>query len=596
MQRALPLLALLLLIGGGAYFLLSGDAPAQLEDYDDGDGALDGEDEEHVLLEGDSNAAARIEADRLARERAKAEDKERERALAATQPKVFLEGRVVDARTNQPVKGAYAWLESAEQPCPRLPGRGAFREVRRPGTDVVQHEFSSPQGPRPLGAGPPPPRTPHATERTDADGRFSMAARGDIDHALLRGGFDLFVMADGFVATVVCALPNGKDVEVRLERGHTIRGTVRNVFNRPVPQARVQAKPADGTPQQLGHFAWTLTDEQGRFELTGLVSGAVNVTVEHPQHMAKTVGPREPNAPGALDIQLVSAFFVKFALETANGQPPKNTTIEWRTSGKPPHAGLALLFMGTEPSEDRSYEGRAPAMPCDHREVVFTLKAEGHATWTSDPILLPQEGGEKTVPVVLQADTSRARVRVHFEKVGGEAVSYVQLGAQERIIVRGPQEVAGGLVKHMAADFELSGVPPGPYRLIFEMPSYAPVQLDFTAREGEEIAETITLQDPAKLRVRFTASEALVVTFRITKDEQVVPVFIEGEKPTNEPVDPNEAGARRIEASVDGTVLTGLGNGVHVIDVVDPKLRAARTRVTLVEGDEVEVEIAVSRR
>lgn len=604
MRSALPILALAFLLAGGVYYLLEGGAPAPVEDFDDGgDDQLTDEERERVLLEGDPQAAARIKAAREARERAKAETDARDRALVQAQPKVFLVGRVVDASNDQPIVGAYAWLESAEQPCPRLPRRVLLvLNDNVTGNSVSLPPSGAMQG---GAAGIPPPRTPHATERSDKDGRFSMAARGDIDHTKLTGGFDLFVMADGYVATMVCALPNGRDVEVRLQRGHTIRGTVRNVFNRPVSGVEIMASPVGETPRQLGHFAQGTTDQQGGFELTGLVAGEVVVETRHPNYMPRKMGPLDPKNTRTLDIQLVSALLVTFEIETVDGKPPNNASVEWRTAGKPPHTGLQLLRLADArksgpptDSETGTWKTDPIAVPCDHPEISFTVKADGHGAWRGQPMLLPQEGGEKTVPVALLPDTSQGRVRVRFESEGGEAVPYTQLKATERIMVRGQQKVEGGLVKQIGTEFQLTAVPPGPYAVIFRMPEYAPARVDFDARAGEETALTVTLHDAAKLRIRFTAAEPIMVGFRIRKDNQIVPAFLEDG--TNAAVDPNadpdDAHAPKAEASDDGTLFTGFAGGDHVIEVTDPKLRAQRTRVTLIEGDEVEVEIRVTRR
>ena len=455
-----------------------------------------------------------------------------------------------------------------------------------------------------LDKGVPPPRSPRSTERTDADGRFSMAARGDIDHAKLEGGFDLFVMADGYIAACECAVPNGREIQVRLKKGHRIRGTVRNVFSRPVADLAVRAVPTGDTPKQLGHYASTTTDEQGRFELTGLQPGAVMVQTALTQsYMPKEVGPIDPQAAQPLDIELVSALQVSFSIQTADGQPPRNPSLEWQTSGKPPHRGLQMLLSDrADPwkpeSKDRlgGYPTLPVPIPCDHREVTFTVKADGHSAWRSRPVLLPQEGGKNVVPVALQADTSVGSIRVSFENESGEPQAYNQLNADERIIVRGEQKVEGGVVKLVGEDFRLNDLPPGPYALAFRMPKHAPARVEFDVVAGEETAVTVTLRDPARLRVRFVAPERMVVKFSISKDRRPVAVFVEGDdKPADDPtkMDPD---APAIESSDEGTVLTGLGGGEHLIEVTDPKVRTVRKRVTLIEGDEVEVEIRLAYR
>lgn len=604
MQRAIPLLLLLLLVGAGVVYLLSGDTPAPLDDFDDDGTEMTEEERAKVLLEGDPEAAKRLEAERQARARAKAEADATKRALDRAQPKEFLVGRVVDASNDKPVANAYVWLEDARQPCPRLPQRGALQRTSSEGNQPV-HTLMTPMGPGALIGTPHAPRTPQSTERTNEEGRFSMAARGDVDHDQLTGGFDLFVMADGYVAAVVCALPNGRDVEVRLLRGHTVQGTVRNVFNRPVRGAQISAVPDEKTPKQLGHYAWTTTDEQGRYTLTGLKSGALLVNVTHPHHMPKRVGPKDPLDSAQLDIQLVSALRVTFAIETSDTQPPKNASVEWHTTGKPPHSGLQLLRVTgvhdrAEPvrSADGKWKTEPIRIPCDHPEVMFSVKADGHSAWHSGARLVPQEGGEQSIPVVLLPDTSQGRLRVKFETETSEVIPYAKLAASKRIIVRGQQKVEGGLVEQGGAEYQLTALPPGPYSVIFYMRDYAPARIDFDARAGEETVETITLRDVAKLRLRFTADEPMMVGFRILKDNRVVPTYPDDEKavPLDPNADPNANEAPQAKASDEGTLFTGFGNGDYLIEVTDPKLRAERTRVSLIEGDEVEVEIRVHRR
>ena len=572
--------------------LLQDDADPLLDDVQDDLEATD--DSDRVLLEGDEHAAARVAARRRAKAKADADAKARAEALEAARPQVLLEGRVVVDATNQPLQGATIHAETAQANCPRIPARvtgGVF--VLELGTD--------PGGGAMLGPSMRSGVQSHALRQllstswtTGKDGRFTITVAGGADLTALQGAFDLFVTSRGYIGQALCAVPNGKDVLVRMRKGAELSGHVRNIHDRPIEGARIMAMPATGTPEVLGFVAAAHTDATGRFELEGLDQGVVTLAVSHPNYIPQKVERVDTRQQRVPPIRLVASYRVSFALETGDAEAPRTPSVEWITSGTTPRHGLTVVAL--QDGANRSPWPTVPvAIPCDRQEVRFTVKATGYAPWKSEAVLVPPEGGEATIAVPLQPDTTLGRLTVRFETESGDAVSYADLGAHNDIHIRGTQEVEGGLVMQTSTDFKLTAVPPGPYALLFSMRDYAPVRVEVEARAGEETVETVTLRPPARLRVRFSAPEPALVGFHIKKDNRVVLAFPMTEQDAPLP-ERDQVEAPKAKADENGTVFSGLGSGDHVIEITDAKFHAPRTRVTLVEGDEVEVAIRLERR
>jgi ATP-dependent protease HslVU ATPase subunit len=132
----------------------------------------------------------------------------------------------------------------------------------------------------------------------------------------------------------------------------------------------------------------------------------------------------------------------------------------------------------------------------------------------------------------------------------------------------------------------------GPYRVTITGPKFAPIVVDVTVVAGELVERKVTAEPPAKLKVRFVADERLTVRFRVTKDGRLAGAIPEGIESAPQEADPNAP----LSATGGGTglVLSGMGGGTHVVEILSEELVAARHTVNLTPGETKEIEIEVN--
>lgn len=590
MKKAAPLLVLLLLGLAGAYFALQRSAPKGLRP-------------DEPIEEGPapdrrpppSLAAAPASTNPRPKPAAATESDPAE-ASSTPDTGAALSGVVVDAETGKPIAGASVCAEVASEPCPRALLR-----------------------PHPLLDGPD-------AGISDKSGRFYSARAAPIVTTDKDGAFriewdrpdasDLFVKAAGHVLTVSCRATTAAPVTIRLERGLQIEGVVVARDERPIAGARVWTMPASGAATGLGHEEMATTNAEGKFLLSGLVSGAVVVRAE--QFPAYMPAASEPMEPGRRDVKLVlvPAFVVSFDLKTDDGREAETPTVAWTTTGTPPRKGLQILesasaagphlrdvpIVPASPSAGGGSSWVPIRLPADRPSVRFEVKALGYSPWASEAIEIPPEGGATTVPVELRRDPNLGRLIVRFENAAdGAPLSYLT----EKVVVEGiwrrdGQGVGGGVVLQSRGEaLEVPALPSGPYGLVLRSPGHAPLTLDkIEVAAGRDTEVRAAFGPPAKLRVKFTAPERTMVSFQLVQGKE--PVLSFPELPPGElPAADGGAAApkdRSVVAGVEGVVLSGLATGRYTIEVLSPEWTAPATSVDLVEGDVKEVEIAVSKR
>jgi hypothetical protein len=227
-------------------------------------------------------------------------------------------------------------------------------------------------------------------------------------------------------------------------------------------------------------------------------------------------------------------------------------------------------------------------IPCDHRNVHFHLKADGFTAWRPDPEPLPIDGGERTIIASLTRDTALAPLEFKFTDEKGEVVSFASLGAKLDAPIRLDGTRIGEIVLEGREVLRFPGLLAGPYRFGIRMPKYAPVEFDIDIVAGEKNQKTVKLEPPAKLHLKFTAAERLLVRFRIMQDAQMIPAF------------PEKTGAavgQGLSAQGnEGAVFTGLASGTYSVEVTSPELVAISRSVTLRAGETTELEIEVEKR
>jgi hypothetical protein len=225
--------------------------------------------------------------------------------------------------------------------------------------------------------------------------------------------------------------------------------------------------------------------------------------------------------------------------------------------------------------------------------VILQIRADGYATWRSDPLRLPAEGGEKTFDVTLTGDLATGAAKISLEDDIGEKVSFVGAEVQTVIQRTDPGARASAYVLMQAEDLTITDLPAGAYRIRMVSRQFAPAQVDIVVTVGQTTESLVRVRPPAKVRVRFYAPEETLVRFRLTQDGRTsvgVPdgTFHRGtDEKTGEPV---------LAAGADGILLSGLATGAYTVEVLSEDLAAPPTVVHLVEGDTREVEIHVRPR
>lgn len=568
MARLWPLLLVLVAIGAIAYFFVGGEEGGLL-----GDAADHEEDEDYVAPElrgHGKDADWRNPTDRPPAP-------ERTEPPPETTPEddrvVFLEGQVLDAETEAPLKGARVWLLPHEEPCPRLADSPTIFQ------GLGQVDLT-----------------------TDPQGRFQVRAQPEYVPAT--GTFDVFASAKGHILGVVCTPTTPGEITMRLERGLKLEGRVRAPDGRAVEDASIRARPAPETPATPGHGTvgptHPSTDENGRFAIDGLLPGDLLLDVEHAHFMPQTVGPHDPENADDLEITLVPALRATFQIRTDDGRDPEHPTLVWRTTGANPRSDVLLLAAvesrgvdhedGTTPGEMTSQTVR---LPCDAPSVVLQLKADGYATWTSEPLRLPSEGGEETYEITLTGDLATGSAKISLEDDAGEALNFAEAAVEVAVMQVTQGARSSAYVLEQREDLRITDLPAGLYRIVLRSALFAPVETDLTIEVGQEAEALLRTRPPAKVKVRFVADNPTMVRFRLTQGNEVIHGVPEGsfargtDEQTGEPI---------LSAGQDGLLLSGLAAGTYTIEVLSDEHTAPPTVVHLNEGDTTEIEIRVRLR
>ncbi|MFO0932415.1 MAG: carboxypeptidase-like regulatory domain-containing protein [Planctomycetota bacterium] len=587
MRRVAPLLVLLAL-GVAAFFLLRprGDAPVVGEAVDDA-----GPRAARAPGAVDVDLASRAGRRPAAMDGAPggADEPPPDASAPATGPRVV--GVVLDDASGEPVKGAVVVVTSASKPCPSTVPADVFEWGFAVATPVREGDRSL------------------ARERgkvsTGEDGAFALAWDG--------GPADLVVRKQGWLVATACAVGVEAPVTVRLRRGASIAGAVVTPTGAPIAGVEVAARPPRGLPETPGRVEAATSDAEGRFTVAGLLPEAFDLAFRHAAYFDEA---RPAVAAGTRDLRVVMrpAFVVTFRLTTDDRTRPESPTVEWRLAGggpgeiamlqpapapapAPGAAGLpAEMQPGTPPAGTFEYEPLK--VPAGRPTATFVVKAIGFEPWTSEPVEVPPEGGATTLDVPLRRDPTLGRARIALEDREHRVLSY----ADERCTValgrRDGKPVPAGVVTYPREAIEFPALPGGPWRFVIRAPRFAPATVDLDVRAAGETEGRAVLAPTAKLKVRFFATEPLLVKFRLVSGGEVAWPFVE--KPANDAAAagaPDEAGEEQTTASGhEGIVLTGLAAGRYTVEGVGPDVAVPPTPVDLVEGETKDVEITVTRR
>lgn len=486
---------------------------------------------------------------------------------AAAAGEVLAEVQVLDAATGQPLAGAQVWFEPAGSPCPRLPDEAQV----------------SP---------PPSPLSSRAVIRhtTDAEGRFVLdTAR----HARPPAeALDVFAAAPGYRLGLACAVRlDGGRATLRLARGHALQGRVVDPGGRGLEGCVVLARPAAAAARLPENAGWAVSDEQGRFALSGLGDGPLRLTVAREGWFPQVLPEEDPRDPRERVVRLVPALALRFRLRTDDGRPPENPTVR-AVLGQPAEQVLELLTL----LPDETAEGRLTApvlLPASAGTVELEVKADGYAPFRLAREPVPPEGGARTLPVLLARDSGQGALLLLFEDESGRALPYRDLRALPPTITPlDRQDLGGGVVLETAEALRFPSLPPGRYEVGVRAFGHAPALVTGSVVAGAPSEVRTRLRPAARLRVRFSAPSARLVRFRLLQDGRVVPALTEA----GAAGEPEAGDAPLLAAGEGGVVLGGLASGTYVVEVLSDDLLPSQTTVRAREGETEEVEIRVQPR
>ncbi len=574
MRGPLIVICAAVLAGGLLFVFTRGDGD---DTSDSGMGALDEdtyvEDDDAAMLEGDPNKRPPREAPPSTTPTPAGPPAETDVLLVS--------GLVLDAE-GEPAAGALISVEHMQSPCPRpprisLPPEGTVPEGHgNPNNDLLTHG------------------------RADSEGRFRiLQSARDKD----TGGFDLFVLAPGHIAHCACGVGAGSDVTIRLLRGGAITGTVRDLLGRPVGGATVRARPAPPALPIPGNSVLTYSNEQGVFKLDGLARENLIVEVDHVSYMPYVSDVLAPEAQSPHHVKLVPAWSVSFKLETNDGQPAKNPTLEWSAGAGTMQAaqGLQLLqpFAGAA-YKDLMHKYRPVRIPANAHRVDLRLRADGYKAWETKAEPIPPEGGRHTFPVFLERDDSQGTLRIALFNEEEQPISYAASGARLGIAWLGaPEDAPTSFVMQPQEVLTIPGIRAGRYRFTIFTNGFAPARFETEVLAGDATEERVTMGPPARLRVRFRASgaERIVVRFVVKRDGIPVHAFpVDATGAEGKPAQPGGVPPLHAPPTGGGLLLTGLGEGPHTIEVTSADLVATSQSVDLVLGEVGEIEIDVTKR
>lgn len=498
-------------------------------------------------------------------------------------------GAVVDDETGVPLAGATVTLLRKDSPCPPTVDGLFFGTlyVRGPGA-----------------------RSAHVNARDD--GTFEVAW-GD-------PAAQLVARRSGYLAVSLCDVTADTPTTVRLRRGARIGGTAVRPDGRPVAGTLVVAKAPRGLPLTPGRLEQATTDAEGRFAVEGLVPEAFDLTFTHPTHFDET-RPAVPAGTRDLKVVLQPAFAVTFVLKPDDGSEPDTPTAEWRVYGEA-RGGLEMLVRrGATASDDDPSPPSPPSpaadepplptgsfryapikVPAGRPSATFSVKAIGFLAWSSGAVELPPEGGAATLEVPLERDLTLGRARIAVEEASGRLVSFHDERCTVSLGRRDAKDVPAGVILRAAEAVEFPALPAGPYRFVVRSPKWAPATVELDVAAGLLSEARAVLRPTARVRVRFVATESMLVKFRLVVGgaggEVAWPFVAKPAGPAGAgPEEADEPGdAQTSTAGPEGIVLTGLAPGRYVLEGLSPDVDLPPTAVDLREGETAEVEVAVARR
>ena len=308
--------------------------------------------------------------------------------------------------------------------------------------------------------------------QTDGNGEFALPSLPPGEQ-LLQARADGLAPWRGFVQVEV-----DRDAEliVRLQPGVTLRGSVRDDQQAPVPGAEVRA----GVAEMLG-FQVTRSADDGTYELFGLPVGGLPVEARGDRG-GRSAATLQGGAGETLrwDVVLSRGLLLRGRVVGVDGEPAADVLVDaWLRTAKAGQSWGAR--------ERTAADGRFTLCNCIPGAPIGLAVFVGTPTF---PVLrrevVPGEGE------LLLTLPPAAQVRIRGRVTGPDDVllANVSLTPVNRLADSSPVATADAAT----GAFELGPYPAGDYSLVVEAPGYVRLQLPWRRLDGDEVWDVGALQ------------------------------------------------------------------------------------------------------
>ena len=245
---------------------------------------------------------------------------------------------------------------------------------------------------------------------TDADGRFTLPG-------LPPGRYLLLAAREGMTQAAPVVARPGEEALLELTRGGTLAGIVRDDLDgRPLVAFRIEARRAGRGPR-LPLAAATVVDAEGRFRLTGLPPGPVQVLASAPGHLPSPwTEVAVPEHPGAAEVELRLPRGGRIwgnVRDRATGGALAGARVTLEGDGGSPSGILDAGAVAISAADGSFQLGGLPV-----RTVALHVSAEGHHARIVTAIDVPEGGAAGPVEVKLAPLAPGEEPRVELAGIG----------------------------------------------------------------------------------------------------------------------------------------------------------------------------------
>lgn len=280
-------------------------------------------------------------------------------------------------------------------------------------------------------------------------------------------------------ANTVVAAQGETEVNFELPSGMAIAGHVRDTGNAPVPNAKIEAYAISSKQPAKGDCR---SDENGKFEIIGLLEGPYVVTAIAPGFVKHEVKPIQ-SGEQSLEIQLERQGSARLRVSAANGKRVTSYqyTVKKHFEGKDQFGNTEIPTRSARPDAS----GVTTVEGLDPGSYVFQVEARGFAKAYSEPFLVALGSEAPLVDVQLNEGGS---IDGTVTGAGGKPVAGVDVLTLPNHFQDNPFfAMLGGLVPYKITRtatktdangrFKLTLLSPGTYQVKLAHPDYFEVAI-----------------------------------------------------------------------------------------------------------------------